>query len=143
MDHRDAPTHNWKVNRDRKLIEIDDTYYDCIPQDWSDERADAAFVLPGKVIVCPRCDGRGSYVNPSIDAHGISPEEFHEDPDFAEDYFRGSYDITCVECNGTNVVLKPNKEAMNADQHLVLDFYFECYYGEIAEANLRASGVQF
>ncbi len=27
-----------------------------------------------------------------------------EDPDFAEDYFGGKYDVTCETCQGRNVV---------------------------------------
>ena len=42
--------------------------------------------------------------NPSIDAGGISQEVFNEDPDFAESYFRGDYDVTCAECKGNKVV---------------------------------------
>lgn len=45
--------------------------------------------LPLKMEVCESCHGTSKHVNPSIDAHGISPEEFDEDPDFAEDYFEG------------------------------------------------------
>lgn len=50
--------------------------------------------------VCETCNGQGKHVNPSIDAHGISADEFSEDPDFADDYHRGSYDVTCYECGG-------------------------------------------
>jgi hypothetical protein len=50
--------------------------------------------------VCGTCNGRGKHVNPSIDAHGISADEFYEDPDFAEDYHRGVYDVQCYECGG-------------------------------------------
>ena len=45
--------------------------------------------LPVKMAVCPRCDGKGTHVNPAIDGHGISPEEFRDDPEFGEAYFRG------------------------------------------------------
>lgn len=54
--------------------------------------------------VCGTCNGRGSYVNPSIDSHGLSREDFDDDPDFAEDYFRGVYDVACNECGGARVV---------------------------------------
>lgn len=54
--------------------------------------------------VCPSCDGRGSYVNPNIDRHGISADDFHDDPGFHAAYFRGDYDVTCGECNGKRVV---------------------------------------
>lgn len=50
--------------------------------------------------VCGTCGGKGNHVNPSIDAHGISAEEFQEDPGFEEDYFRGVYDMNCYECGG-------------------------------------------
>jgi hypothetical protein len=55
--------------------------------------------------VCGTCGGKGRHVNPSIDAdHGITAEEFADDPDFAEDYFGGVYDVTCHECGGKRVV---------------------------------------
>ena len=57
-----------------------------------------------KYEVCTTCDGKGTHVNPSIDAHGISREEFDEDPDFEESYFAGRYDVPCNECGGNRVV---------------------------------------
>jgi len=60
--------------------------------------------LPKRKIVCPTCNGTGKHVNPSIDSHGLSASDFHEDPDFAESYFSGTYDVTCYECGGDNVV---------------------------------------
>ena len=60
--------------------------------------------LPTRFGVCPLCQGKGTHVNPSIDAHGIGAEEFAEDPDFAEDYFSGRYDQTCNECHGNRVI---------------------------------------
>ena len=61
-----------------------------------------------KFILCPVCEGRGTTVNPSIDANGITGSEWaemcHEDPDFAEEYWSGSYDITCRACDGKRVV---------------------------------------
>lgn len=70
--------------------------------------------------VCGTCNGKGRYVNPNIDSHGISREEFDEDPDFEEGYFRGDYDVTCVECSGLRVVLVPNNEAN--DEKLLKEF---------------------
>lgn len=57
--------------------------------------------------VCPLCEGRGKHVNPSIDAHGLSREDFDEDPDFEESYFRGDYDVRCTLCGGERVVPVP------------------------------------
>jgi hypothetical protein len=55
-------------------------------------------------LICPVCDGEGKTVNPDIDANGLTREDFDEDPDFAEDYRSGLYDITCAACNGQRVV---------------------------------------
>ena len=59
--------------------------------------------------VCYVCDGRGAYVNPSIDSHGISGEEMAElGYEFKDDYLSGVYDITCSLCEGTRVIPVPN-----------------------------------
>lgn len=61
-------------------------------------------LLPGKRIVCPRCNGEGKHTNPAIDSHGISQEEFDENPGFQEAYMSGVYDITCEKCRGERVI---------------------------------------
>ncbi len=53
--------------------------------------------LPAKYEICDRCRGEGKHVNPAIDEHGISPDEFRDDPDFEEGYFSGRYDVRCEE----------------------------------------------
>jgi hypothetical protein len=65
--------------------------------------------------VCDLCGGRGSHVNPSIDAHGVSREEFDDDPDFEEGYWRGDYDVVCYECKGRNVVPTPDENDPNIE----------------------------
>jgi hypothetical protein len=60
--------------------------------------------LPTRKAVCPSCRGTGSHVNRNIDGNGLTREDFDEDPDFAESYFRGDYDVLCEECGGANVV---------------------------------------
>jgi hypothetical protein len=65
---------------------------------------DVEHTLPTKFVVCDRCEGRGKHVNPNIDGNGISAEQFAEDPDFKESYFRGDYDVQCERCNGLRVV---------------------------------------
>ena len=59
--------------------------------------------FPAKFVVCGGCGGKGQHVNRAIDAHGISPEEFAEDPDFEEAYFGGLYDVSCDTCHGQRV----------------------------------------
>lgn len=60
--------------------------------------------VPFKYEVCPTCNGKGTHVNPSIDCNGLTREDFDEDPDFAEDYFKGIYNVPCYECGGRRVV---------------------------------------
>jgi hypothetical protein len=60
--------------------------------------------VPVKLEVCPTCEGRGKHVNPSIDAGGLSRDDFDEDPDFREEYMSGMYDVSCYECSGKRVV---------------------------------------
>jgi len=60
--------------------------------------------LPAKFAVCDTCDGRGTHVNPGVDGHGLSQEDFDADPDFAEGYFSGVYDVRCEACKGERVV---------------------------------------
>ena len=75
-----------------------------------DEENGAKYKLHASYEVCGTCDGRGRIVNPSIDEHGLTQEDFDEDPDFREDYCRGTYDVTCPECNGIRVVLVPDED---------------------------------
>jgi cytochrome c553 len=65
--------------------------------------------------VCGTCHGRGKHVNPSIDAHGISQEEFEEDPEFEEEYHAGLYDVQCFECHGRTTVLEINEKASSTE----------------------------
>lgn len=68
------------------------------------EGHDGTFKGQTKFEVCDTCSGSGKTVNPSIDAGGLSQEDFDEDPDFAESYFSGNYDIVCAGCKGEKVV---------------------------------------
>jgi hypothetical protein len=63
-------------------------------------------IVPVRCInsVCPTCDGRGHHVNPSIDCDGISADDFRRDPEFADEYRSGAYDVRCYGCNGNRVV---------------------------------------
>ncbi len=103
MDHRDMAhsRSGWfRLERDRIVFETGEG---------------TAWRVPCRFEVCGSCDGRGRYVNPSIDAHGLTADDFAEDPDFAEDYFRGVYDVTCDECRGQRVVPVPVECAHTTD----------------------------
>lgn len=60
-----------------------------------------------KFEVCSMCSGSGNVVNPSIDAGGISMDDFREDPDFHKAYMSGRFDQTCPRCHGKNVESVP------------------------------------
>lgn len=86
-----------------------------------DEEGDTVMVsFPAHYEVCDRCRGTGKHVNPSIDGHGISREEFDADPDFEEAYFEGRYDVTCYECKGERVVLVENDVETFTDEQKAL-----------------------
>jgi hypothetical protein len=77
--------------------------------------------LPAKYEVCSTCGGKGSHVNPSIDAGGLTSEDFYEDPDFAESYFSGVYDVACHACKGRRVYPTIDTDRLN-------DFELAAYY---------------
>lgn len=77
--------------------------------------------LPWKWEVCGVCHGKGTHVNPSIDASGISPEDFDVDPGFAEEYMRGTYDVKCNACHGRTTVPVADRDAMTSDQWNLYD----------------------
>lgn len=72
--------------------------------------------MPTRAEVCPGCNGKGSHVNRAVDGHGISPEEFAEDPDFAEAYFAGVYDVVCDTCGGDNVIWVYDESLMTDEE---------------------------
>jgi hypothetical protein len=73
--------------------------------DEPEANADEVWWLPAVAEVCETCDGRGEYVNPAIDAHGITREDFDADPDFEEAYFSRQYNEVCETCDGRRVEL--------------------------------------
>lgn len=81
--------------------------------------------VPVKFEVCSTCDGKGHHVNPSIDAGGISAEQFHDDPDFAEEYFSGAYDVPCYGCGGRRVEAVLDRDRCDADTLKRLDAKWE------------------
>lgn len=100
-DHRTTDIdYKWwaSINGDKAVYQ---------PYEW-----DEPITVSVEFVVCPSCRGKGKYVNPSIDAHGISAEEFNEDEDFRESYIRGDYDIQCVLCDGEKVIPVPTDPAL-------------------------------
>ena len=85
--------------------------------------------LPARMEVCPRCDGHGTHLNPSIGEHAYTREEFDEtfDDEDREEYFRrgGKYDVQCLSCRGKNVVAVVDEERLDADQRVVWEAFGE------------------
>ena len=97
--------------------------------------------VPCKFVVCDVCDGKGTHVNPSIDAHGISAEEFAEDPDFAVAYFDGMYDMQCNGCDGQRVVPEPSDDCPQELKDLVEERIRDHYEYEAECAAERRMGA--
>lgn len=79
-----------------------------------DDGCEITFDLPATYEVCRRCEGEGTHVNPNIDGHGITSEEWERDWDdeSRQAYFEGRYDVTCHECDGQRVTLAVSMDAL-------------------------------
>jgi len=97
------------------------------PMDFEDE-----IELPARWEICDRCDGEGQHVNPNVDGHGISAEEWEQDWDeeSREGYFRGDYDVPCeARCNGGKVLVVDEEACKNEP----LKSLYEAYEKQEAE----------
>lgn len=127
----------WKVDEtaQRVTVELPEVDCDaCVELDEPCERH-GTIAIPFRWAVCDTCSGRGQHVNPSIDCGGISGEDFDADPDFAEAYMGGAYDVTCGECQGRRVVpeLDPHTleeraavQALEKQEHADAAYEREC-----------------
>lgn len=86
------------------------------------------FTLPCKFEVCAICDGRGRHTDPNIDASGLTYDDFADDPDFAEEYHGGAYDVACYGCGGERVEPVVDRDAADP---VVLAIYDEMVRGHI------------
>jgi len=91
--------------------------------EWDDTPVE--HVLHLRYQTCGSCQGRGKHVNPSVDSHGISAYEFDEDPDFRDDYFSGTYDVTCYECKGERVSLAIDEKRTAPEALKAAEEFFE------------------
>ncbi len=83
---------------------------------WTDAGDEIEISIPAKFALCPRFRGVGSHVNPAIDGHGLSREDFDQDPDFEEAYFRGDYDVACHRCGGRKVIAVPDWAKLSEEE---------------------------
>lgn len=82
---------------------------------FTDAGEEIEISIPAKFALCPKCRGVGSHVNPAVDGHGLSQEDFDQDPDFQEAYFRGDYDVACHRCAGEKVIKVVDRERASAE----------------------------
>lgn len=122
MDRRDeeAQHGSWYKFFDKVRMTITVEIYgedeDC------DEKIEITF--PAKFEVCTLCDGKGTHVNPSIDAHGITGSEMEELGDeFREDYFNGTYDESCYRCDSQRVEPLIDESNLSSEEKKNLDTF--------------------
>ena len=119
MDRRTNAEDAWEGYDTRaNTITISYTIYD--EEDYETEKE---LELPAKFEICDLCEGRGSVVNPSIDAGGISEDEFDADPEFRESYSSGAYNISCTKCGGRGRNPVVNYEKLSEEQKKEFDQY--------------------
>lgn len=96
--------------------------------------------LPTRWAVCPVCSGEGKHINPAIDCGGLSREDFDEDPDFAEAYMAGVYDVPCNHCGGRTTVREVDLTALSPEQRQAWQQQLrdEAEYRALELAELRA-----
>ncbi len=76
-------------------------------------------VLPATWVVCSRCSGKGTHVNPAVDGNGLTQEDFDEaGPEFRDDYMAGVYDVPCYECNGARSILVPDRAKLTKEERV-------------------------
>jgi len=112
--------------RDRAAMNGGDKGKIVFPE-WDDDDCEIEHELPTKFEVCSLCQGKGTHVNPSIDANGLSSEDFYDDPDFAEDYLSGVYEQTCNNCHGKRVESVVDEDRCDPE---ILKKYYDYLEGE-------------
>lgn len=112
MDRRDSvrmcgPLHPALVFDEARMVFVVDLelVQDEDEDEQDEERAEQEEIIPARWELCSTCEGRGTHVNPGIDAHGITQEERDNDWDDEDwqGYLDGRYDVTCYECGGLRV----------------------------------------
>ncbi len=97
---------------------------------FNEEGEEVTATFPHKNEVCPRCEGEGGHLTPSIGNHAYSQEEFEEAFDDEESraaYFQrgGMYDVQCEVCHGNKVVPIVDEDKLNPEQKKLFAEYEE------------------
>lgn len=138
--------NDWKKINERQMLvtyTISSTEAMTDEQDSDfDDGVELDVEFPFVWSVCDLCEGRGKYVNPSIDYNGLSDDDFRDDPSFADDYFNGVYDVTCGRCQGRTTIPEVNVKSLNEEQKKLWEIYLksledEAHYRAIVAAERR------
>lgn len=121
-----------KVNRSNKTATFS-------LNDYPEEGVETELELPILFEVCSVCEGSGTHLNPSVDADGLTVDDFREDPDFEEEYWNGRYDVNCYNCHGQTTEAVLDRENIDPEILRRLDQSQECerQYDAEAEAERR------
>lgn len=135
MDSRDRryPPRWLKLDENGMRIGLAYAYNENLEDYAADE--DGVWWARARYEVCGLCEGKGSHVAPGVDSHGISAQEFYEDPEFYEDYRQGTYDVPCNRCHGERVELVPD---VNDDSQWIKDYNDHWFADSCYEAERRA-----
>lgn len=110
--------------------------------DYSDNGDGEPIDIPSHKEVCPRCRGEGHHDHEAF-SNGLTQADFAEDPEFAEQYRRGLYNVPCSRCQGIRVIDVPDRERCSASQLAVVEAWEACQAASRAEARMRANGIEF
>ncbi len=91
----------------------------------TDDDEETSFPVPAKWEICDRCGGEGHHVNPAVDGHGISAEEWEQDwdDDSREAYFAGRYDVACeAGCEDGKVRVPDHAKASDEERAAIRDW---------------------
>lgn len=113
MSYYDAALERLNWAHDHRNIERDKP---PVLYTQDEEGNDIEVELPTTWAVCPTCDGEGKHVNPAIDCGGLTREDFEEDPDFAEEYMSGMYDVPCNHCGGRTTVREVDWDRLSPEE---------------------------
>ena len=106
----------YKVNEAEGTVTLSDSVFDrCVEEGFLEKDHNGVLRTEFKYKLCNMCKGSGEVCNPSVDASGITQDQFEEDPQFEEDYIKGRYNIQCPTCKGLRVEREPSlpKEIQN------------------------------
>ena len=131
-----------------KIEQRDGEYYLVFDEDMVDEhnieepdnQIESEYIITTTNKLCHMCGGDGTVVNPSIDAGGLTSDDFAEDPDFYDDYRSRVYDISCPECKGNKVIKDPNMKDL--PKH-VIKIIEECEADAYDDARTRAAELAY